>query len=181
MKPATDDNILEFLDGDDGAFPGVYHRYKQQVYEFCCRMLGDADGAKDVVQSVFVKVFERRSQLRQPERFSSWLMTMARNDCLTVLRRSRMFAGMPENVEAEHAHSSSDAVERQDEIAAIEHAIRELPPDLREVILLREYQELSYREISLIIGVDVDIVRSRIFRARQKLYETLKTVLSERN
>jgi len=75
--------IRDLQDGSDLAFVTLYNRYKQAAYVYCLKMLGDVDAAKDIVQGTFLKVYERRSQLRFPERFKAWLLKIARNECLT--------------------------------------------------------------------------------------------------
>ncbi len=180
--PVTDENIIrEFLEGNDGVFAGLYHRYKQAVYEYSLKMLGDTDEAGDIVQGVFLKAWERRDQLRQPARFPSWLMAITRNDCLSLLRKRKSSAEFPDDVPDKDCVTAADRVDSDDTIKIVADALRKLTPDLREVIILREYQDFSYRDIAVIIGVDEDIVRSRLFSARRKLHEMLKAFFIERD
>jgi RNA polymerase sigma-70 factor, ECF subfamily len=179
----TTDNteILRFLDGDDDAYAAVYHRYKRQVFEFSCRMLCDIDLAGDVVQVVFLKIWERRGQLRQPDRFYAWMMTAARNECLSLIRKRRLVVQLPEDLADDGPAGQSEYLQRADESAVISAALGRLKPDLREVVVLREFHDLSYGEIAAIIGADENLVRSRLFSARQKLHAMLKPILMEGN
>ena len=177
----TDEVLVQaFRNGSDLGFVTLYNRYKQGVYAFCLKMLGNRDGAKDLVQAVFLKVYERCKQLEHTERFKAWLFTIARNDCLTYLRKSQSISELPDEMEDVNLVFTASNVERDEEIMLVNRAIERLKPDLREVILLREYENLSYREIAGIIGITEGVVKSRIFTARQRLYELLKPIYVER-
>jgi RNA polymerase sigma-70 factor, ECF subfamily len=177
----NDIEILRFLDGDDDAYAAVYHRYKRQVFEFSCRMLSDADLAGDVVQAVFLKIWERRGQLRVPDRFYAWMMTAARNECLSLIRKRHLVTELSEELSDEGLAGQADNLQRADECSIISAALGRLKPALREVVVLREFHDLSYNEIAAIIGVDENLVRSRLFSARQKLHAMLKPILMEGN
>lgn len=171
--------IRDLQDGSDLAFVTLYNRYKQAAYVYCLKMLGDVDAAKDIVQGTFLKVNERHSQLRSPERFKAWLLRIARNDCLTYLRKRRSMSALPK--ESEDVIFSPDCdVDRNEEIALVNRAVSRLKPKLKEVIILRQYENLSYREIADVIDEAETTVKSRLFTARQQLYELLKPMFDER-
>jgi RNA polymerase sigma-70 factor (ECF subfamily) len=158
----------------------LYNRYKQAAYVYCLKILGDGDAAKDIVQGVFLKVYERRSQLLHPERFKSWLLMIARNDCLTMMRKASWTAELPEENEDAVTPLPSSAVEKEEEIALVARAIARLNPEMKEVVILREYENLSYKEIADILAVSESTVKSRLFSARQQLYARLKPMFDER-
>jgi RNA polymerase sigma-70 factor (ECF subfamily) len=172
--------VRDFQNGSDLAFVNLYNRYKQPVYVYCLKVLSDADAAKDVVQGVFLKVYERRAQLSHPERFKSWLLAIARNDCLTHLRKAGRTSELPEDGGDRMSSPFVDGLEKDEEVALVSQAIAGLNPQLKEVIILREYENLSYREIAEVIGAEESTVKSRLFTARQALYEKLKPVFEER-
>jgi RNA polymerase sigma-70 factor (ECF subfamily) len=176
------DDVLfrEFLNGSDLAFVNLYNRYKQSAYVYCLKILGDGDAAKDVVQGVFLKVYERRSQLLHPERFKSWLLMIARNDCLSTMRKASWIAELPEESEDTGTLPPTSAVEKEEEIALVARAITRLKPDMKEVVILREYENLSYKEIADVVGVTESVVKFRLFSARQQLYVRLKPMFEER-
>jgi RNA polymerase sigma-70 factor (ECF subfamily) len=172
--------VQDFQNGSDLAFVNLYNRYKHSVYVYCLKVLADADAAKDIVQGVFLKVYERRAQLSHPERFKSWMLTIARNDCLTLLKRENRTSDLPdEGVGAALGHPLSE-LEKDEEVALVARAIARLQPDLKEVVILREYENLSYREIADVLGIAESTIKSRLFTARRHLYETLKPVFEER-
>ncbi len=168
--------------GDDDAFSTLYERYKRALYVLGVRMLGRQEAARDLVQDVFLKVYEKRRELNQPASFRSWLLTIGRNHCISCLRRERR------SVQADDAlleriavEDPRPGIEDQEDAEWIRDALARLSPEHREVMILREYQDLSYREIAQIIGTTEGTVKSRIFKARRALYEILKPVAAGRS
>jgi len=172
--------VREFLEGNDLAFIYLYNRHKHGLYLYCLKMLGDSETAKDLVQEVFLKVYERRAQLVHPDSFRSWLYTIARNDCISTFRKQTGKEELPEEIQEEAGGSFSEKYDRKEEAVFVAEAISRLKPELKEVIILREYQNLSYREIAEIQGTTETVVKSRLYTARQTLYQALKTIFSER-
>jgi RNA polymerase sigma-70 factor, ECF subfamily len=172
--------IRDFREGSDLAFVNLYNRYKHAAYVYCLKILGDADAAKDIVQGMFLKVYERRSQLLYPESFKAWLLTIARNDCLTYLRKAHRMSRLNEESEEGVVALPTSEIDGDEETAIVSRAIARLNPELKEVVILREYENLSYKEIADVIGVAESTVKSRLFTARQRLYERLKPMFAER-
>ncbi len=163
-----------FRDGDEQAFTSLFERYRRPLFVFASRMLGGADAARDLVQEVFVRIWERRTQLDRPESFRSWLFAVARNQCLSELRRGRSKVSLdeiPDDVLSGGA--PVDPLERDQDLALLRRAMRGLKVDYREVLVLREYEELSYAEIAEITDSTESAVKSRLFKARRALHETL--------
>jgi RNA polymerase sigma-70 factor, ECF subfamily len=167
--------VRAIVAGDAGALATLYDRYRRPLFSFCARMLGDAESARDVVQDVFLGIHERPGVLdgvRQPR---SWLFTVARRRCLNGLRdratRARLDAVTPIAIAAD---AVAGGLEAGQESALVRRAIARLPDDLREVLVLREYQDLSYREIAAITEASESAVKSRLFRARQAVLEQLR-------
>jgi RNA polymerase sigma-70 factor, ECF subfamily len=179
-----DHDVLEMISGSKPAFITLYNKYKQPIYVFCLKMVGDRDAAMDIVQELFLKVYERRNQILQPASFKSWLYSIARNDCLSYFRkinRHEYFDDEKEFGKDERQISPSHRLESEDETDLLNSAIERLKIEYREVVLLREYQNLSYAEIADVIGIDDGLVKSRLFAARRQLYEMLKEFFPERN
>jgi len=170
-----------FKDGDDRAFAILYDRYKRSLYVFALKMLSEADAANDIVQDVFLRVYEKRQQLDYPERFRSWVFAIARNRCLSHLRQSRKRVPLDEAPdEAITVAASADGIEAEEDLRLIRRALAELKIEYREVLILREYQDLSYREIAEITETTESAVKSKIFKARRALHETLKPAFAGR-
>jgi RNA polymerase sigma-70 factor (ECF subfamily) len=172
--------------GDQAAFSQLYQRYRNRVYGFAYRMLGTQESAEDVTHEAFLLL------IRQPEVYQAgrgslitFLCAVARNHIFQHLRRQERYA--PELAETSDEYGEtgagrafdplSDLLER--ELAAqVETALARLPVAQREAIVLREYQELSYEEIATIIGADTNVVKARLYRARQALAKRLAPYLS---
>lgn len=175
--------VRDFQDGDDLAFVTLYNRYKRLIYVYCTKMLLNADAAKDCVQEVFLRAYERREQLNEPQRFSSWLYSIARNQCLSIYRSSKHNAADEidfDSISAPSGETPDALVERQESFDLLNKSLAQLKIEYREVLLLREFQNLSYREIAEVLGDTESAVKSRIFKARQRLFQLLRPILRER-
>ena len=173
--------VTDFQGGSDLAFTELYHTYKRDIYLFCLKFLGDTAAAKDIVQQVFLKAYERRSQLTRPGSFKAWLLMIARNDCLTHLRQVRRMVAIPEEGDDPvFSLPPNDDDDSEETITLISRAIARLKPELREIVVLREYENLSYNEIAEVIGITEGLVKSRLFTARRQLCELLKPMFADR-
>ncbi len=177
----SDEILLErFRAGNHLAFLQLYERYKRPIYGFAIKLLDDTDPAKDVLQTVFLKLFQDAGRINRPGLLKTWLFTVARNECLT--QRRKIARNMPlEEDELIAIDGAPETLERDEQHALIRRAIERLTPEQREVVVLREYEGLSYRDIAEIIGVTDSVVKSRLFEARRKLFELLKKVFQERS
>lgn len=177
----TDDRALieAFQTGDEFAFVALYNRYKGGVYAFCLKMLMDRAQAQDVMQETFLRVYENRDRLLNTSSFKPWLFTIARNQCLNHLRRSNRQVALDENQETpDHVPDTPMAhLEKSERIEMVNHFLAQLKPDYREVLILREYQNLSYDEIAAITRSTLSAVKSRLFKARRKLADFMEPVL----
>ena len=174
--------IEAFRSGDEFAFVGLYNRYKGSVYAFCYKMLLDSDAAKDVMQETFLRVYENRDRLMKSSAFKSWLFTIARNQCLNSLRRSGRHVSLPDSQELLHAPDTPfTEMEKSEQIRFVTRFLESLRPEYREVIILREYQNLTYEEIAAITRSSLSAVKSRLFKARRKLAEQMEEALKARN
>jgi len=146
-------------------------------------MVGDEDEVKDIVQEVFLKMYEHRMQLANPSRFRAWLFMIARNQCLTHYRDEKRTTPFDEGwsmLESLETESLIQEIERNEEVFLVRAFINQLKPEYREVIVLREYQGLSYEEIADVIGATIAAVKAKLFKARKELFEKMKPVFIER-
>jgi len=183
MRTSEDDLVRDFQRGEDLAYAALYNRYKRHIYCFCLKMVGDDDEVKDIVQEVFLKMYEHRMQLSNPSRFRAWLLMIARNQCLTHYRDHKRMQPLDEErleYEMPGTQSPSQEVERDDEVRLVRSFIDQLKPEYREVVVLREYQGLSYEEIADVIGTTNAAIKAKLFKARKELYELMKPVFLER-
>jgi len=143
--------IESFQAGDEFAFVGIYNRFKGPVYSFCYKMLLDSDAAEDVMQETFLRIYENRDRLLKTSAFKSWLFTIARNQCLNSIRRSGKhisLSGEGQEIISFHDTPIVD-MEKSEQIRIVTAFLESLKPDYREVIILREYQNLTYEEIAV--------------------------------
>ncbi len=176
--------------GSEDAFRILVDRYSSKILNLVTRWIGDRHLAEDLTQEVFLRVFTYREKYRRKGRFSSWLYTiavnLARNKIRNRKRRGSLVAidtvtGMDEggtlHIEDENARVEK-YTRREDSIRLIHEAMEALPAKYREVLVLRDLQELSYEEITDILGIPGGTVRSRINRARLALKDRLSKIVS---
>lgn len=177
----TDDRALieAFQQGDEFAFVSLYNRHKGAIYAFCFKMLLDREQALDVMQETFLRIYENRDRLLNAGSFKAWTFTIARNQCLNHLRRSHRHVALDERLPLPEALPLRQlaALEKSEQIALVNHFLAQLKPDYREVLILREYQNLSYEEIAAITRSTLSAVKSRLFKARRKLAAFMAPVL----
>ena len=135
------------------------------------------DDADDVVQEAFLRAFRFFDDLRASD-CRPWLLTIVRNTCYTWMRRNRPHELVADGDEAvglveDGAPSPEAQLVREADAARLSRAIERLRPEYREVLILREYEGLSYKEIAAVTGASLGTVMSRLSRARQRLYESL--------
>lgn len=168
--------IESFRSGDEFAFVSLYNRYKGPVYAFCYKMLLDSDAAKDVMQETFLRVYENRDRLMKSGAFKSWLFTIARNQCLNWLRKSGRHVALSE--EEYELPPTTDTpftrMEKSEQVRFVTQFLESLRPEYREVLILREYQNLSYEEIAAVTRSSLSAVKSRLFKARRKLAKLME-------
>ncbi len=164
----------ELKRGSAEAFKILYRKYHKQTYRFCLRMLKDKDIAQDAFQETFIKVYENRKQFKG-DNFSSWLFAIARNTCLNLIRRRKEFDSFEEFNYLPNNQKQSD-VGLKDQVAK---AISTLPLPFREALLLREYEEHSYKDIAEILGISLSLAKVRVHRAREILRKLLLPIKRE--
>ncbi|MDZ7362738.1 MAG: sigma-70 family RNA polymerase sigma factor [candidate division KSB1 bacterium] len=187
-KISDEDLIEKFQRGDLYAYELIVKRYKDQLLNFVYRFLGNQEEAEDVVQETFLRVYRKRHAYQRVAKFSTWVYTIAGNLARTELRRRnrrRIFSLSNLGVEDKEYEISDEILSPErhtntvlsEEI--IQREISKLSPKFREVIILRDIQELSYEEISKIIRVPIGTVKSRVNRARLRLQGRLKHLLDK--
>lgn len=160
------------------ALSALYRRYSQRIYTYCRKIIGDNQIAEDLLQETFIKLYDSGKQSRLIENFPAYLMTIARNLCLSYRARNRK-AYVP--VEDFHLTARDVPYEHKELLQLIQTSLELLPEDYREAFVLREYNGLTYNEISEVIGESLDVVKVRIFRAKKKLRDILAPYLSDLN
>lgn len=178
MTPDDRSLIEAFQSGDEFAFVALYNRYKGPVFAFCVKMLLDRAATEDVLQETFVRVYENRERLTRPGSFKAWLFTIARNQCLNQLRRQGRQVSLGDTEPHAPARETPfSQLMKSEQVDLVNEYLGHLKPEYREVIVLREYQNLSYEEIAAVTRNTVSSVKSRLFKARRKLGAFLRPIL----
>ena len=172
--------IKQVLEGDVNAFEGLVKEYEKNVYNLALRMTGDPEDAADMAQDAFIKAYSSLSSFRGDSKFSVWLFRIASNLCLDFLRSRKRRPTVSLSVEndegedmefeiADESQSPETLLEQKLTREAVRCGLDSLPPEQRQILLLREIQGLSYEEIAQVLELESGTVKSRIFRARKRL------------
>jgi RNA polymerase sigma-70 factor (ECF subfamily) len=164
------------------SFVHLYHRYKHRVYAYCYRLLRHPQNAEDAAQETFVKIHRSLDKLESIASMQAWIFSIARNEAYTILRRQRPTAELEE--ESENVWDEENPLEKlvqKERAGIVQHCLGLLKPRYRELLILREYEGLSYAEISRITGASESAVKSGLFKARRAMGRKLESILKERN
>jgi len=175
MTSTSDQTIIErILQGDQRAFGDLLDRYEKVVYNAAYRVLGNGPDAEDVTQTVFLKVYENLATYNPKYRFFSWLYRIAINESVNAKKRLRPSVDLSE-VTAVESGSAETSLLDSDREEQIGQALMFLTPENRAILILRHYQEFSYREIAYIMDLTESKIKARLFSARQRLGKVLLT------
>jgi RNA polymerase sigma-70 factor, ECF subfamily len=187
----SDEELIQRFQNDDlPSYDLLVKRYKDQLLNFAYRFLGNIEEAEDIVQETFLRLFRKRHAYRQIAKFSTWIYTITGNLAKTELRKRKRrklisisdmgFDDKEFEIEDELADTEREADSSMTD-KIIQKAITDLSPRFREVIVMRDIQELSYEEIGSILHIPLGTVKSRVNRARLKLQAKLKDIKSAKH
>jgi RNA polymerase sigma-70 factor, ECF subfamily len=182
IAPRNDEDVrlvalmLRVREGDEGAFRELVEATEDRIYGTIAKMLGGVEGAEDLAQKVYVRIWQARERYVPTAKFSTWMFSIMRRLVLNE-RRGRARRGAV-FYEPSPEETTRDAVARDcpaaeaaaGELArAIDVALAELPEEQRTAMILRRYEEMPYEEIAVVLGSTVPAVKSLLFRARETL------------
>lgn len=195
VTPDPDLDLIEaFRRGRETAFDDLVRRHEARIWRLCGRILSDDDAALDAAQESFVKAWKALPRFKGDARFSTWLTRIAINQCRNELRRRRTVKHtQPLSLDAPSrdgessaaasvaalGHDPYEAARGREVASALATALAEIDDEAREVILLRDAEDLGYEEIAEILEVPIGTVRSRLHRARGEVRRRLGPVLAE--
>jgi RNA polymerase sigma-70 factor (ECF subfamily) len=167
---------------DNTAANLLVRKYQKMVYATALRYVQSPDDAMDVAQDVFVKVLKKIHDFRGESSLSTWLYRIAVNEAVAFLRKQKMrsFFGL-ETLDAHSADSAYEpdvVTERHEFEARLMKVVQELPPKQRETFCLRYFDELSYEEISDMLGTSIGGLKANYFQAIKKISAVLHTEIS---
>jgi len=182
--------VRRCISGDAAAWQEIVQRYHRRIYNICYRFAGSADDAQDLTQEVFIKMYRTLTSY-DVERgaFMTWITTITRNLLVDHFRKSKQdrITDSLDATPSEHEDSTPLVEQIQDKSLppdsrvqsretgeTVHRALQKLSPDLREAVILRDLQDLDYREIATVLKVPEGTVKSRINRGRAELARLLQ-------
>jgi RNA polymerase sigma-70 factor, ECF subfamily len=159
--------------GDRRAFGTLVDRYQKPVYNAALRMLRNPEDARDVAQTVFLKVFEHLADYDPKFRFYSWIYRIAINESINVLDRRQRHAPILGD-EIDDRRGAEDEVGSMQTGVRVQRALMSIKPEYRSIIVLKHFLDLSYDDIGQVLGLPEKTVKSRLFTARQLLKDVLQ-------
>lgn len=177
----TDNQIIEqTLSGDPQAFNMLVRRWERQVYGLALRMLGRDEEAHDICQETFLSAFRNLNKFRGDAKFSSWIYRIAINCCHTRLRsRGVNDLSLEQQIEEQGFQPSNNLADLNEDLQRgqigemVRRALAGLPPEMRQVIIMKEYQDLKFHEIAEILDIPVSTVKTRVYTGLSQLKQRL--------
>lgn len=179
----TDEKLVELaLTGDADAFGWIVRRWERKIFALCYGMLGRDEEARDAAQETFVSAFRNLKGFRGDAKVSSWLHRIAVNQCLTKLRRQKTRNEEPLESESDDASfffASPEPLplgetEQKERIETVRRAVGALPPDLKQVVVMKEFEDMTFQEISETLEIPLSTVKSRLYTALKQLKKRLE-------
>ena len=182
--------VRRCITGDAAAWEELVRQHSRRIYNICYRFTGSADNADDLAQEVFVKMYRTLNSF-DPDKgsFTTWITTMTRNLLVDHFRKTKqdratdsLDAGLGEEEDSatlsdripDLAPSADDRIQRRETQEMVQKAIQKLSPELREAVILRDIQDMDYKEIAQALKVPEGTVKSRINRGRVELARLLQ-------
>ena len=175
----SDERLIErALAGDAEAFGEIVRRWERRIFALSYGILGREEDARDATQETFIAAFRNLSGFRGDAKVSSWLHRIAVNQCITRQRRAKVrgetsLEAREEDGGAQFASTLEESPDEQTEgrerTEAVRRAVNALPPELRSVVVMKEFEDLTFQEIAATLGVPLSTVKSRLYTALKQL------------
>lgn len=189
FKNLTDEQLVAAAVSDDPeAFGEIVRRWERKIFALCFGMLTREDEARDAAQETFIAAYRNLKNFRGEAKVSSWLHRIAVNQCLTTKRRNRTRSEdyLDEETNehervfvAPETHSPSNTAEKGERLVIVRQAVSSLPVDLRQVIVMKEFEEMTFQEISDTLDLPLSTVKSRLYTALKQLRMKLERLSIE--
>ena len=188
MTKPDSELITECLQGRTDSFGQLVTRYQERLFGTLVTMLGSVEDARDVAQEAFVQAYQKLDSFRGQSAFYSWLFRIALNSSVDHHRRQRRptvsidAAREQTGAEPTDLHpdtSPSFSIERTERQKLVQLALSKLSPEYRQVLILKEMEDMKYEEIAAAVKIPVGTVRSRIHRGRAELKDILEQLIGD--
>lgn len=181
--------IQAIQSGDQKAFESLVRRYQRQVANLIYMKMGGGDDVEDMAQEVFIRVYRSLPKFKFDASVFSWIYKITLNLCIDEIRKRKIRKivsldfltedVLEKNKESKDHLLPSDILLGDERRSIIRSALDRLSPEHKDILILREYQDLSYNEIAETLHLTLEAVKSRIFRARVELKEYLRDYFEE--
>jgi len=166
--------------GETRAFEQLVRQYMQKAYFFTLGLVGNREDALDISQNAFVKAYRGIRNLGSGEKFPSWFFTILRNETVNYIKKAK--SKRLESLEQResfllYTDQSLPEHERAAVCRTVQHAIRSLPLEMQEILIMQHFQDLDYSEIADLLGIPRGSVASRLYRARAALKRKLNGII----
>ena len=182
------DIISEIFSGNVNAFEMLVKKYEKMIYNLAMTKTRHRETAEDITQECFLRAYKMLRSYRTDSAFSTWIYRICQNLIIDYYRKNKNIQtqsltenyydddnnGEKEKEIADNSEDPSALIIRQEKIEKVRELINSLPDDLREIIILRDINDLSYKQISEMLDIEIGTVKSRISRSREKLKELIK-------
>lgn len=189
LQSLTDEQLVELAVSEDSdAFGEIVKRWERKMFALCYGMLGREDEARDAVQESFISAYRNLGNFRGDAKVSSWLHRIAVNQCLTKKRRtktrSETYIDDDDGSEdmyfvAPAEKSPARSIEQNERTRLVRQAVQTLPVELKEVIVMKEFQEMTFQQMSEVLDLPLSTVKSRLYTALKQLRMKLEKVSLE--
>lgn len=180
MDTVTNDEIIveRALTGDAEAFGEIVRRWERRIFALTYGMLGREEEARDATQETFMAAFRNLRNFRGEAKVSSWLHRIAVNQCISRQRRAKVRSESALDDEGEknastftapNSYSPARVAESKQETDAVRRAINSLPVELRQIVVMKEFEDLTFREIADALDLPLSTVKSRLYTALKQL------------
>lgn len=178
-KDLADEQLVELaVSSDPDAFGEIVRRWERKIFALCFGMLTREDEARDAAQETFIAAYKNLDRFRGEAKVSSWLHRIAVNQCLTIKRRTKTrsedfideASGETDRVFVAPAMMSPGSkAEQAERLNMVRQAVSALPTDLRQIVVMKEFEEMTFQEISDTLEIPLSTVKSRLYTALKQL------------
>lgn len=173
--------VDQITKGDETAFSSLFYAYKDRLYGFVFSLTRSRVQSEDIVQDVFLKIWQNRAQLGDVENISTYIFKMVRNYAIDKLRRLAKEIEIREVLvgEDEHLHTPEKELLRKEQRELIQKALEKLPSQQRKIYSMHRLQGMKFDEIAQELGLSTSTVKNHIFRASENIRKDLSTYYSQ--
>ena len=173
------DLVQRIRSGDNSAFQQVVNHWQDRVYNYALRYSNDQFFAREVVQKTFIQLYEKIDQLKDPTKLQSWLYRIASNQCCTEgrIKSRRSVVAIDEIVQPTSGETPARSYEREEMKSVVKNVLQMIPSEQREVIIMKEFEGLKFREIAEALEISENTVKSRMYYG----LDAMRKILLDKN